>query len=52
MPSMPRSTKEFKKIAYNILGEPPALVSKKTKKQKKYDEQSFNRTAPNSMYNW
>ena len=39
MPSMPRINKKCKKIAYDILGEPPALKSYKTKRQKKLDRE-------------
>ena len=39
MPSMPRINKKCKKIAYDILGEPPALKAYKTKRQKKLDRE-------------
>jgi len=35
MPSMPRSNKKATKIAYDILGTPPNMQGKKTKKPKK-----------------
>ncbi len=38
MPSMPRINKKCSKIAYSILGEPPALSARKTKKQRDIDK--------------
>jgi len=39
MPAMPRPNKKCTKIAFNILGTPANMRSKKTESQKKLDEQ-------------
>jgi hypothetical protein len=38
MPAMPRINNKCKKIAYSILGEPPALAARKNKKDREIDK--------------
>lgn len=38
MPSMPRPSGKTKRIAYAILGEPTAMLDKKTPKDRKIDQ--------------
>ena len=38
MPAMPRPSGKAKKVAYDILGEPPALKDDRKRKHRKIDE--------------
>lgn len=38
MPSVPRPNKKMQKIAFNIMGTPPALRSDKSSEKKQVDE--------------
>lgn len=49
MPSAPRSSKQFKLIAFSLFGKPPAIEAKRNKKLKKYEQLLRTRTVPNAF---